>query len=484
QVVPGGVVVDLYYPIISSQVTRLKTRTPVQLYVKYEYKDGKGQSYSDEIAEHLEFLGINQFLWSNLRDEERSDDWIDHFNNAPFVAAFVTRMDDAVKQFAGFISEAAGGAAASQSDDEALKWLQAAYNLMLENNIVYQTPSGFLTTEQATVQEIKFPRDVFRDKSGTCIDLAITYAALAESVGLNSWLLIIPEHCLPIIGLPSGKVVPVETTGLGGGTNRANFEVAIRAGSERLNQAAQKPHKLLDIRDLLSNEGIQNPELPPLTTDFFCGIKRTLTGTTQVETPTSTTEKPSGKETVLFADDFSNRNTGWFEENTSSDKYSYNNGRFELTIYKKNWWCGASAPPVIAANSYTVQTDMVDYGNSTYGIIFNISDWDQPFYYFIVNSQTQLFAVEKRFLEDNEVKWETIIGATKSNYINASGVNRLKVHQEGDTVSLYINGNFLISAKIQSYNSNIKVGLCAQTGDDVPATASFDNFLITAVATK
>jgi hypothetical protein len=38
-------------------------------------------------------------------DEDRSDNWLDSFNNAPLLAAFVTRVDDPVKQFAGFISE-------------------------------------------------------------------------------------------------------------------------------------------------------------------------------------------------------------------------------------------------------------------------------------------------------------------------------------------------------------------------------------------
>jgi len=53
----------------------------------------------------------------------------------------------------------------------------------LGNDIVYTTPSGsFLTEGNSSLQDIKYPRDVFRDRAGTCIDLAITYAALAESV--------------------------------------------------------------------------------------------------------------------------------------------------------------------------------------------------------------------------------------------------------------------------------------------------------------
>ena len=36
-IVPGGCVVDLYYPVISSKVTGLLTRTPVDAQIKYDY---------------------------------------------------------------------------------------------------------------------------------------------------------------------------------------------------------------------------------------------------------------------------------------------------------------------------------------------------------------------------------------------------------------------------------------------------------------
>jgi len=85
---PGGIVVDRYYPVIESRVCQLKTQTPMQLYVKYEYKDAAGKSYSGEMAKRPEMLGINQFEFSNLNDEDRSDSWFDYFNNAPAVICF------------------------------------------------------------------------------------------------------------------------------------------------------------------------------------------------------------------------------------------------------------------------------------------------------------------------------------------------------------------------------------------------------------
>ena len=276
-VMPRGTVVDCYYPIIQSRVTQLRTQTPIQLYVKCEYKDASGQTHYQEISKRLELLGVNQFEFSNLNDEDRSDSWFDYFNNAPLLAAFVTKVDEAVKQFAGYVSEAAGGAAAASNDEGAIRWLEAAYNMQLANNIVYQTPSGFVTKDRSSGQEIKFPRDVFRDKSGTCVDLAITYAALAESVGLHANLMVVPGHCFAVVRLPGGRPIPVENTGLGGGDRRLTFAQAVETGAQELQKYFQEgTYYWVDVRQPLTAGQIPNPELPPLAADFLekSGIKR------------------------------------------------------------------------------------------------------------------------------------------------------------------------------------------------------------------
>lgn len=273
---PGGAVVDVYYPMILSKVTQIKTETPAQLLVKVQYSDPDGQKHEQEFAERIGILGINQFLTSNLRTEERVGGWMDAYNNSPLLAAYVTRVDDAVKQFAGCVSDLAGGVAAAASDQEAMKWLEAAYNMQLYNDIVYQTPSGFWTEAHGLVQEVKYPRDVFRDKAGTCVDLAITFAALAETVGIKTALMVIPGHVFCVVELPSGMLQPVENTGLGGGATRMNFAQACNVGWANFQDALQnKPFYLVDVRAQLE-AGLPNPELPPVSANFLqeCGIRR------------------------------------------------------------------------------------------------------------------------------------------------------------------------------------------------------------------
>jgi hypothetical protein len=281
-VAPGGVVVDRYYPLISARVAELKNQTPLQLYVRYQYSDAMGRVCSEERTERLEMLGINQFEFSNLSDEDRTDNWRDYFNNAPLLAAFVTKMDDPVRQFAGYASHRSGLTSPASNSEDAYKWLKAAYEMELGNDIVYTTPSGsFLTESSSNLQDIKYPRDVFRDRTGTCIDLAITYAALAESVGLHANLMVVPGHTFAVIRLPNGQPLAVENTGLGGGNQRTGFEKAVEIGMKELQEHFEDGrYFLVDVQKEWDTDRIPTPELRQLSTDFLekSGI-RPLDGT-------------------------------------------------------------------------------------------------------------------------------------------------------------------------------------------------------------
>ena len=271
-VLPRGAVVDCYYPLFSSKVAQLKTRTPMQLSVKVEYKDANGASHTEERSERLSMLGINQFEFSDLSEEEKTDSWYDHNNNGPLLSAYVTKIDDPVKQLAGYISEAAGGVAAAGKFDDAVKWMRAAYNMELVNNIVYQTPSS-----EDFGQDIKYPRDVLRAKSGTCVDLAILYASLAESVGLHSYLMLVPGHCFSVVQV-EGQYIAVENTGLGGGDRRMSFDQAVQAAQKEMQQYMQQGlYYLIDIDAQQGAGRVPSPELPQLESNFLdtVGIRRT-----------------------------------------------------------------------------------------------------------------------------------------------------------------------------------------------------------------
>ena len=280
-VMPGGAVVSCYYPLISDQVATFKTENPAHLNITVSYEDAHGHTHSEQHTRLVTLLSINQFVFTNLTADQVQmtnivSNWMDMNDNAPLAAAYVTKTDDPVKQFAGYVSDLAGGVAAADSDKDALTWLQAAYNLELVNNIVYQTPSGFLDGTHF-MQDVKFPRDTLRAKSGTCIDLAILYTSLVESVGMDGYLMLVPGHCFSVIKLPGGEMVGVENTGLGGGNQRQGFAWALKFGTQELQKHLRDGrYYLINIDKAQGQFHITPPSLPPVDANFLteCGIQR------------------------------------------------------------------------------------------------------------------------------------------------------------------------------------------------------------------
>lgn len=266
-IVPGGSVADLYYPVISSKVTDLMTRTPVDLQISYTYQDEKGTAYSDAAVERLEILGMNQIEFSNLTEEDRTGTWAGSFSNGPLLAAWVTHLDPPVKAFAGMVSQLAGGVPTALNPESAIKFCKALYDLEVANGIAYQTPSGFLT-QYSPGQDIKYPRDVLRDKSGTCVDLAILYASVCEAVGLKTILIVIPGHAFPVVVLPDGRSLPVESTAISGPQGAVPFNTAVQIGSQNLSQLQAGMYYAVDV-EAMHQEGVVSPELPKLEADIL-----------------------------------------------------------------------------------------------------------------------------------------------------------------------------------------------------------------------
>jgi len=257
---PGGAVVDLYYPILP-QPPNVQTATPGKLYVKVEYRARPGgEPVTETKTKPINILGSHDFVFSGLPPEENTGSFRDLFSNHPLLAAWVTLKDPVVERFADMANKLTGsGAGASLSDREALAFLEAVWYFSVYNGITYQTePSAFWSGKQA--QWVKYPRDVIRDRSGTCLDTSIFLAAVAMSQGLNAYILLIPGHAIPIIVLPSGQLLPIESTMLGG---KAGFEEAVEAAVEEVQRALQGPHLLVNVGEMQAS-GIVPPELPEL----------------------------------------------------------------------------------------------------------------------------------------------------------------------------------------------------------------------------
>jgi hypothetical protein len=159
--------------------------------------------------------------------------------------------------------------------------VRATYELLLLNDFVYKAPPSLrdpnLSFDNKGVQNIKYPRDVLRDKSGTCVDLAILHAAIAHQLGIRPLLALVRGHAFPIYSLLGKDAkgeqavlrVPIESTGIRGGLHsrklsRAGFDLAVEIGTQAETNARKEDKYIeIDVRQEWAL-GVSSPELPPL----------------------------------------------------------------------------------------------------------------------------------------------------------------------------------------------------------------------------
>lgn len=308
ELVPGQVAVSRYYPILEEQIAGLSSNTPVNLLVEWRYTDLEGKQHEDSDGKRLVILGVHEFVFSNMTRGQSTGGFHDNHNNAPLIASWVTRDDPVVKEFASMANKIAGGKGASQNDQSAWLVIQGIYELWRRNDFTYQHPPGLTDTnisyDPRFVQNVKFPRDVIRDKSGTCIDLAICMAAMGNAVGLNPYLMLIPGHCFPVFRLPSGNFAPFEATGVSGGLRHgsASFEDLAKYGQKEFQESLQSGNFYLIPVQELWTKGVANPELPDLPADILSKWGLSVEGSaggrsTQPATPQPQNPGPSAPAT-------------------------------------------------------------------------------------------------------------------------------------------------------------------------------------------
>lgn len=262
---PGSTIVDLYYPILSSEIMKLKTSAPSNIKIKISYSDSHlgGIKQIDE-TKSISLLGGHDIIFSSIPPEESTGDFYDIFSNYSLISAWVTPTDPVLMRFADMGNKLAGGAGASLSDEEAVKSLAGIWQVAVNNGVEYKTePAAYWTGKFS--QFVKYPRDVIKDRAGTCLDTAIFFASAASSQGLKPYVIMMPGHAFPVIALPSGQIIPIESTAL---NNKVSFEEAIQAGSETYNKAMAGPFVVVDVESFQSL-GIIPPELEELPTDVL-----------------------------------------------------------------------------------------------------------------------------------------------------------------------------------------------------------------------
>lgn len=284
EVVPGQTVVVPYYPVLDAKVAQLQSKTPANVMMEWRYEDKDGKEYDDSDGQRATLMGGHEFYFTNLRAGEMAEGNFYEVmtENSDVLVAWVSREDAVVDQFAAMANRLAGGAQAAYYAEAAMATLHGIYELWVRNDFVYLSPPGIKDTsvsfDPKMVQNIKYPRDVIRDKAGTCIDLAILYCAMSASQGLESYLALVPGHCFPVFLLPpeKGKTErhwqAIEATGIMGGLGPrvATWAEVLERGQEQLGKVfrGEMPGTLVPVAELWQR-GLSGPELPDLPADIL-----------------------------------------------------------------------------------------------------------------------------------------------------------------------------------------------------------------------
>ena len=125
------------------------------------------------------------------------------------MVCFVTKNEPVLDSFADNCTK---GLNTATDDNDALQAFKNAF-YGLRNQGVKYNQVGSSEWDPHFTQDIKYPKDVINQKAGTCIELSICMAAMMESVGIKSYIYLIPGHAIPAIALPnSGTIYPIEST--------------------------------------------------------------------------------------------------------------------------------------------------------------------------------------------------------------------------------------------------------------------------------
>ncbi|MGJ9483654.1 DUF4011 domain-containing protein [Actinotignum sp. GS-2025f] len=109
--------------------------------------------------------------------------------NAPQIPALVRKVSDLLKEATGDASVQGYQA----GTERVLQIMSAVYAVLAAEDIRYVTPPASF---ENTGQRIRTTEEVLTAQAGTCIDLVLAYAALAQACGLLPVIILVPGHAL------------------------------------------------------------------------------------------------------------------------------------------------------------------------------------------------------------------------------------------------------------------------------------------------
>lgn len=192
---------------------------------------------------------------------------------------------------------------------------------------------------------------------------------------------------------------------------------------------------------------------------------------TPSRTPTATRDPA-----ILFSDDFSNPNSGWFEYSGEDGEMMYSDGGFRINIKSAHWFYWST--PERSYTNVIIDVDVRKISgpiNNEYGVICRYMDRSN-FYIFSISSDGYygIFKIvddEWNMIQDIDWRFNDKVIKT------GAGTNHMRITCDGENLSLEVNGSILMDVN----DSDLKagdVGLYAGVYDAPGLEVLFDNFIV------
>jgi serine/threonine protein kinase len=187
---------------------------------------------------------------------------------------------------------------------------------------------------------------------------------------------------------------------------------------------------------------------------------------------------PTGsfQDMILFADDFSDLNSGWPFGQNSRGEYGYQSEGYRIYVNAVDAVLWVSTDRVNDNLGLYVDAQTVSGGtNGYYGLLCRIQD-ERNFYYFVIRNNGDYTIGKYRDAEFQSLFPE---GWRQSSAIKTGDqINRLKADCTGNLLRFYVDNILLGEVTDSDFNSGLS-GLVAASLDDEAYEVLFDNFLIT-----
>ncbi|PKL14988.1 MAG: hypothetical protein CVV50_01585 [Spirochaetae bacterium HGW-Spirochaetae-6] len=260
---PGEEKTLTLFAVFNNRILEFTEDTPLNAQINLKFIAG-GKEYTVSKKQALNLYNRNALIWDDPRK----------------LASFVTAKDNAVKIFAREIIQQFRFAQFNAINANLQKALQL-FNALGVYGMTYiadpKTPFKAFSKLKHAVDYVQYPRDALRFKNGDCDDLSALYASLLENLGIETALVLVPEHILMLFntGVPeskaqevsqdqanlvflNGKVwIPVETTLLG-----KSFLEAWEAGARKITQH-QNENQVLILETSQASSRYAPVSLPP-----------------------------------------------------------------------------------------------------------------------------------------------------------------------------------------------------------------------------